>query len=177
MRSADCFGIQDVYVIENKNNYSTDKSVSLGASKWLTVKQHNTEKNNTENCIKKLKKQGYQIIAATPHNTDISLDEVDIEKNKIALLFGTEISGLSEKALELTDKKMKINMYGFSESLNISVSAAICTEYLSNKMRKLEIDWKIKEHEKDEIILNWIRNSIKSVKEIEEDFFKKRNDE
>jgi len=176
IRSADCFGIQDVHIIENKNNYIADKSVSLGASKWISVKQYNSEENNTEKCIKKLKEEGYQIIATTPQNSDIILNEIDIENNKIAILLGTEISGLSEKALSLADKKMKINMYGFTESLNISVSAAICTQYLSNKMREMKIDWKIKEEEKDEIMLNWIRNSIKSAKKIEDDFMRRRNE-
>jgi len=175
IRSADCFGIQNVHIIENKNNYIADKSVSLGASKWISVKQYNSEENNTEKCINKLKEEGYQIIATTPQNSDISLDEIDIENNKIALLLGTEISGLSEKALSLADKKMKINMYGFTESLNISVSAAICTQYLNNKMRKIKIDWEIKGEEKDEIMLNWIRNSIKSAKKIEDDFMRRRN--
>ena len=73
IRSADCFGIQDVHIIENKNNYIADKSVSLGASKWISVKQYNSEENNTEKCIKKLKEEGYQIIATTPQNSDIIL--------------------------------------------------------------------------------------------------------
>ena len=171
MRSADCFGLQDIHIIENKNKFISDKTVSLGAGEWLSIIHHNKEKNNTKLCIENLKKQGYQIIATTPHNSDITLDEVDIENNKIAILLGTELTGLSNQALKLADKKMKIEMHGFTESLNISVSAAICCQNLSNKMRKSDINWKIKEREKDEIILNWLRNTIKSSKEIEQRFF------
>ena len=171
MRSADCFGLQDVHIIENKNKFISDKTVSLGAGEWLNIIQHNKAKQNTELCIENLKKQGYQIIATTPHNSDITLNEVDIENNKIAILFGTELTGLSNEALSLADKKMKIEMHGFTESLNISVSAAICCQNLSNKMRKSDVNWKIKENEADEIMLNWLRNTIKSSEEIEQRFF------
>ena len=134
---------------------------------WDTMK----EKNNTKLCIENLKKQGYLIIATTPHNSDITLNEVDIENNKIAILFGTELTGLSNEALSLADKKMKIEMHGFTESLNISVSAAICCHNLSNKFRKSDVHWKIKDSEADEIMLNWLRNTIKSSEEIEQRFF------
>ena len=171
MRSADCFGLQDVHIIENKNKFISDKTVSLGAGEWLNIIQHNTTKQNTKLCIENLKKQGYQIIATTPHNSDITLNEVDIENNKIAILLGTELTGLSNEALSLADKKMKIEMHGFTESLNISVSAAICCQNLSDKMRKSDVNWKIKENEADEIMLNWLRNTIKSSEEIEQRFF------
>ena len=175
MRSVDCFGLQDIHIIENQNEFVTDKTVSLGAGKWLSIIQHNKKENNTADCIKKLKKEGYQIIAATPNNPDISLDEVDIKNNKIAILLGTELTGLSDEALELADKRMKIDMYGFTESLNISVSAAICCQNLSNRMRRTDDSWKIKEEEKLDIILNWLRNTIQSSSEIEIDFLKKRD--
>ena len=136
-------------------------------SNWSVKK----EKNNTKLCIENLKEQGYQIIATTPNNADITLDEVDIENNKIAILLGTELTGLSQHALDLADKKMKIEMHGFTESLNISASAAICCQNLSNSMRKSEINWKIDKNEEDEIILNWLRNTIKSSDEIEQRFF------
>jgi|TARA_B110000914_G_scaffold205912_1_gene201440 tRNA (guanosine-2'-O-)-methyltransferase len=170
MRSADCFGIQNIHIIENKNNFVKDKSVSLGAGKWINIKQYNTEENNTINCLKKLKKEGYQIIATSPHNTNISLEEIDVKNNKIAIILGTELTGLSEKALSFADKRMKINMYGFTESLNISVSAAICCQSISSKMRKETTGWEVTEEEKTDILLNWIRNSIKSGKQIEEKF-------
>tara|TARA_B110000091_G_scaffold34349_1_gene36416 strand:+ start:2074 stop:2763 length:690 start_codon:yes stop_codon:yes gene_type:complete len=170
MRSADCFGIQNIHIIENKNNFVKDKSVSLGAGKWINIKQYNTEENNTINCLKKLKKEGYQIIATSPHNTNISLEEIDVKNNKIAIILGTELTGLSEKALSFADKRMKINMYGFTESLNISVSAAICCQSISSKMRKETTGWEVTEEEKKDILLNWIRNSIKSAKQIEEKF-------
>ena len=175
MRSADCFGIQNIHIIENKNNFSKDETVSLGAGKWINIIRHNSEENNTLNCLKKLKEEGYQIIATSPHNTDISLEEVDVKNNKIAILLGTELSGLSEEALTFADKRMKINMYGFTESLNISVSAAICCQSVSSKMREESTNWEVTEEEKTDILLNWIRNSIKSGKQIEQKFLEDKS--
>jgi len=177
MRSADCFGIQNIHIIENKNNFSKDETVSLGAGKWINIIRHNSEENNTLNCLKKLKEEGYQIIATSPHNTDISLEEVDVKNNKIAILLGTELSGLSEEALTFADKRMKINMYGFTESLNISVSAAICCQSVSSKMREESTNWEVTEEEKIDILLNWIRNSIKSGKQIEQKFLEDKSKE
>ena len=177
MRSADCFGIQNIHIIENKNNFAKDETVSLGAGKWINIIRHNTEENNTLNCLKKLKEEGYQIIATSPHNTDISLEEVDVKNNKIAILLGTELSGLSEEALTFADKRMKINMYGFTESLNISVSAAICCQSVSSKMREESTNWEVTEEEKTDILLNWIRNSIKSGKQIEQKFLEDKSKE
>ena len=144
VRSADCFGIQDVHIIENRNEFTKDESVSLGANKWINIIKHNKKKNNTIDCIKHLKKSGYQIIATT-----------------------------TKKAIKLADKKMKINMYGFTESLNISASAAICSQYLSKKVR--ETDWKVNENEKLNIMLGWLRNTVKSSSMIEEKFFNSNN--
>ena len=172
MRSADCFGIQDVHIIENRNEFTKDESVSLGANKWINIIKHNKKKNNTIDCIKHLKKSGYQIIATTTKKPDIFLEEIDVKKNKIAILLGTELTGLSNEAIKLADKKMKINMYGFTESLNIS-SAAICCQYLSQKVR--ETDWKVNENEKLDIMLRWLRNTIKSSSDIEENFFYSNN--
>ena len=174
MRSADCFGLQNIHIIENKNKFISDKTVSLGAGKWLNIIQYNIKENNTKECINKLKLEGYQIIATTPHEPDITLEEVDIENNKVAILLGTELNGLTEGALKLADKKMKIEMYGFTESLNISVSAAICCQNLSSKLRKERTDWKIEENERDTILLNWLRNTIKSSNQIEQKFIKER---
>ena len=174
MRSIDCLkSIQDVHIIENRNEFTKDESVSLGANKWINIIKHNKKKNNTIDCIKHLKKSGYQIIATTTKKPDIFLEEIDVKKNKIAILLGTELTGLSNEAIKLADKKMKINMYGFTESLNISASAAICCQYLSQKVR--ETDWKVNENEKLDIMLRWLRNTIKSSSDIEENFFYSNN--
>ena len=173
IRSADCFGIQDVHIIENDNIFNDDSEVSMGAEKWITITRHNQQKHNSIDTIKKLKAEGYQIIAATPHNTDCDLFDVDISKQKVALIFGGEVKGCSEQTLALADKKMKIPMYGFTESFNISVSVSLCLQHLTYKLRKASFDWRMAEDEQDKAMLQWLRNSIKSSTQIEEEYMSK----
>ena len=173
IRSADCFGIQDVNIIENENIFNDDSEVSMGAEKWITTKRFNKQKRNSIETIKNLKAEGFQVIATTPHNTDCTLYDLDITSQKIALIFGSEVNGCSKETLELANKRMKIPMYGFTESFNISVSVSLCLQHLTYKMRNSNIDWKLSDIEKDEVLLQWLRNSIKSSTQIEEDYLKK----
>ncbi len=173
IRSADCFGIQDVNIIENDNIFNDDSEVSMGAEKWITTKRFNKQKHNSIEAIKKLKAEGFQVVATTPHNTDCTLYDLDVTSQKTALIFGAEVNGCSQETLELADKRMKIPMYGFTESFNISVSVSLCLQHLTYKMRNSNIDWKLSDIEKDEVLLQWLRNSIKSSAQIEEDYLKK----
>jgi len=170
LRSADCFGVQDVHIIENRNEYTLNPLVALGSSKWITMHKYNESPNNTEEAFKKLREQGYQIVATTPHINDIELDDLDITK-KTALVFGTELEGLSDYAIKNADIHMKIPMFGFTESFNISVSAALCMHHLSSKIRKSDFDWKLSEEERVDVLLDWARSVVKSSPEIERQMF------
>jgi len=160
LRTCDCFGIQDVYIIENINKYTVNPDVALGSSKWVTLYNFNKKDNNTFDTIQKLKKKGYRIVATSPHTNDSSLDNFELEKGKTALLFGTELTGLSNEALDNADEYLRIPMYGFTESFNISVSAALIIYHLSEKLRKSAIPWELDTDEKNEILLYWLKNSI-----------------
>ena len=172
IRSADCFGVQDIHIIENDNEFKDDTEVSLGSSKWITINKFNQNKNNTIDAITSLKSEGYTIIACTPHKPDIILEEIDLN-NKIALIFGTEVGGISDPALNIADYRMSIPMYGFTESLNISVSVSICLQYLTTQSRKGDKNWLLNDVEQKEVLLQWLMNSIKSSKQIVEAFNKK----
>ena len=169
LRTADCFGVQNIHIIENRNNYNTHPNISLGSGKWLTQTFYNKKENNTGNCLKNLKKDGYRIIATSPHKTK-SIHDIDIKKGKIALLFGAEQEGLSPLALEMADEKVKIPMYGFTESYNISVAVALCIQAVISKIREYDIAWQLSEKEKDEVMLNWLRSSVKESELIEKRF-------
>tara|TARA_B110000881_G_C18560105_1_gene509257 strand:- start:62 stop:748 length:687 start_codon:yes stop_codon:yes gene_type:complete len=170
IRSADCFGVQDVHVIENDNYFNDDREVSMGADKWIKTTRYNQENHNSAAAIKKLKEKGYQVIAVTPHNTDCDLYDIEITDQKIALIFGAEVRGCSEETLKLADKRMKIPMYGFTESFNISVSVSLCLQHLTYKMRNSVVNWRMTQEQKNETLLQWLRNSIKSSAQIEEKF-------
>lgn len=163
VRSCECFGIQDLHIIENKYQYRLNPEVVLGSSKWVNMNRYKTPNfNNTETAIKKLRADGYRIIATTPH-TDVELDDINVEDGKFALLFGTEAEGLTDYALEQADERVKIPMYGFTESFNISVSAALCMNFLGTKIRKSESDWKLSEDELEEIRLDWTKKCLKNA--------------
>ena len=174
LRSCDCFGIQDVHVIENYNEFKPDREVAMGASNWLTVNRYDKNENNTLDCIQSLKNKGYRIVATSPHNSQTDLINFDLSKGKTALFFGTELEGLSDVVLENADEHLHIPMYGFTESFNLSVSAAICLYEMRMKMEKENIKWHMKEDEKNQVLLNWLRYSIDRSEILEEDFLKNR---
>ena len=175
LRSADCFGIQDVHVIENFNEFTPDREVAMGSSRWLNIQHYNEEDNNTLQCIQKLKKEGYRIVATTPHKNNCNLHDFDLTKGKTALLFGTEMEGLSDVALQEADEYLKIPMYGFTESFNLSVAVAVCLQHLSHRLRKEKIDWQLNEDDKEEILLKWLRCSIDRCEVVEKDFWRNRS--
>ncbi|MDZ7756037.1 RNA methyltransferase [Rhodohalobacter sp.] len=170
LRSCDGFGIQDVHIIENKNEFEASSQVTIGADQWLTIHRYNQPNvDNTELCFNRLKDQGYKIIATTPHKNDTSLNDLDIS-GKTALVFGSEIDGISDRAMELADGFMKIPMYGFSESFNISVSAAVCLYNLTRRLRSSEIPWTLNNEEMQDLKLKWLRQSIRAGEELEKAF-------
>ena len=175
LRSCDCFGIQDVHVIENYNEFKPDREVAMGASNWLTVNRYDKNENNTLDCIQSLKNKGYRIVATSPHNSQTDLINFDLSKGKTALFFGTEVEGLSDVVLENADEHLHIPMYGFTESFNLSVSAAICLYEMRMKMDKESISWEMNEQEEDQVLLNWLSYSIDRSEIVEEDFLRNRS--
>ncbi|MCD6397857.1 MAG: RNA methyltransferase [Spirochaetaceae bacterium] len=174
LRSCDGFGIQNVHIIENSNVYRENPGVSLGTSQWLTLNKYRNNSENSLNAINTLKKDGYRIVATTPHYNDKNLEEFDLTKGKIALFFGTEMHGLSNIVLENADEYMKIPMYGFVESFNISVSCAISLHNLSHRLRQSNIKWELTHEEKEDVLLEWMRNSVKNAASLEEEFYRRR---
>ena len=174
LRTCECYGIQNIHIIENFNTFTLSPKVTLGASKWLTLSNYTNPENNsatnTQRAIDTLKSEGYRIIATSPHAKS-DLDSFDILKGKFALLFGTELSGLSDDALENADETIRIPMVGLTESLNLSVTAAICIHSLLSRLRKSEINISLADEEKNNLYLEWIRKSIKDCESIEKRFF------
>ena len=166
MRSCEVFGVQELNVIEQKFGKRIDKEIALGAQKWVDVNRFAT----IQSCIDDLKGKGYQIIATTPHNDSCLLQDFDISKPS-AIFFGTEKLGLSEEVMQQADGFLKIPMVGFTESLNISVSAAIIIQDITARLRRSNINWQLTEEELFEKQLDWTRKSIKDIDFIEKKFF------
>lgn len=172
LRSCDCFGVQDVHVIENQNKFEANPDVELGSAKWITLNKYNSKEENTADCIKILKQKGYKIVVTSPHKNDCSIEELDIT-NKSALFFGTEMRGATPVAFEQADAFVKIPMVGFTESLNISVSAAVTLYTLITRLKKSNVDWCLSKEEENAVRLQWLRNSIPKSGLIEKDFLAK----
>lgn len=161
LRSCECFGIQDVHIIENRNKYEVNPDVALGSAKWLTLKKYHGNSDNTPQCLSGLKKSGYLLVAATPHKDDYSPETLPLDQ-KIALMFGTELEGLTPSAISQADAFIRIPMFGFTESLNISVSAAILMQSLSSRIRSSDVSWELGSDEKNELLLEWLKRSVKN---------------
>ncbi len=142
-----------------------NNEIALGAESWVSIVKHNGAGNNTKACLQKLKDQGFRIVATTPHTNDVTIDKLPVDK-KIALVFGTEIDGITEDVREMADEFVKIPMYGFTESFNISVSAALCMYELTTRIRKTVPDYHLSEEEKTDIYLDWLMNSIEQSEAI-----------
>lgn len=167
MRSCDVFGIQELNIVEEVNSKTIDSEIAMGAQKWVDLNRFHSVKD----CLNSLKQKGYQIVATTPHTNDTLLHEFDITK-KSCFFFGRETEGLSQDVIDSADCFLKIPMVGFTESLNISVSAAIILQDVTAKLKQSNIDWQLSETEKNEKRLDWIKKTIKSYDEIVAHYYK-----
>ncbi|WP_054850629.1 RNA methyltransferase [Olleya sp. ITB9] len=166
MRSCDVFGIQEVNIVEEVNSKSIDGEIAMGAQKWVDLNRY----HSVTNCITDLKAKGYQIVATTPHTEDCELYDFDVTK-KSCFFFGRETEGLSDEVIKHADSFLKIPMVGFTESLNISVSAAIILQHATSKLKKSNIDWQLTETEILEKRLDWCKKTIKSYDDIVTRFY------
>jgi tRNA (guanosine-2'-O-)-methyltransferase len=171
MRSCEVFGIQELNVIEQKFGKRIDTEIAMGAQKWVDVFRY----NSVQSCMDEMRAKGYQIIATTPHDESCFLHEFDITK-PAALFFGTERDGLSQEVLDQADGFLKIPMVGYTESLNISVSAAIIIQDITTRLRQSAINWHLTEDEIWEKRLDWTRKSIKDIDFIERKYLEEHQE-
>jgi len=170
IRSCECFGIQDIHVIEKSNHFRAAGPISLGSDQWVSINRYNhRQEDNTRLCLEKLKQEGYRLAALTLREDSIAINDMDLNQ-KTALCFGEEMPGLSETAHELADIFVKIPMYGFTQSFNISVTVAISLFALTNKLRKSEIAWTLSEAEQIDLEITWLSQAIRGGDKIIERF-------
>ena len=172
VRTCECLGLQDIHIIEEDSKYSVNKRVLKGANKWIDLYRYKMKGfNNTEICFRKLREQGYQILATDPSPDGVSINEIPVDK-KIAVVMGNELKGTSSYAIDHADQKIFIPMHGFTESFNISVSAAICLNTLLTKIRESTTTWQLTEEEKESLRLQWYRKVVRRSDLIEQEFLR-----
>ena len=169
MRSCDCFGIQDLHIIEKGNRFAINRDIAMGAGRWIDHFHYNDPKLPTTKCLTTLKEKGYRIVATSPHEDSKTIFDLDLS-TPLALVFGTEQTGLSETALSLADETVSIPMYGFTESFNISVSAALCMQALRNRLEKEGVEnWKLTPAEQTALKIEWCKRILKNGDEVLKD--------
>ncbi len=167
LRSCECFGVQEVHVVEERNEFRVSRDVALGAARWLDlVRWQAGEGAAIGRCCDALAARGYRLVAATPAADARSVDDFDPCRGPVAVLFGTELEGLTDEALRRCPERLHVPMVGFTESLNISVSAALVLRELTRRVRRGAADWRLGEKEREELLLRWLRASINGSDEI-----------
>ena len=163
IRSCECFGIQDMYVIENNVRFKANTKVVQGSAKWISLQRFNEKnKNNTKECFNYLRQKGYAIAATTLRKEKYTpLSEIPLDK-KLAVCFGCEETGLGDFAHEHADYFVQLPMYGFTESFNISVSVALVLQTLCQRLRQENIPINLTEDEKNKLRLEWSQKSVKN---------------
>ena len=156
LRSCDCFGVQDIHVVENRNRYAPNSDVSMGSDKWVDYYKH----PDILQTYDELHARGYRIVATLPHENDTMITDLDISQ-PIALVFGTELTGLTQEAIDHADGYVKVPMYGFTESFNISVCAALSLFCLTERMRADScLNWQLNNEEQTTLKLYWAMQVI-----------------
>lgn len=152
VRSCDCFGVQDIHIIENNTTYEVNDKVALGSAQWLTTQRY----ENTASCLQSLKDRGYSIVMTSPHEPTCELETYQLTK-PAALVFGNERFGASNTVREMADDVLRIPMYGFTESFNISVAVAVCLHHLVWKMREAGLPWQLPDDEREGLLDEWVQ--------------------
>jgi tRNA (guanosine-2'-O-)-methyltransferase len=158
LRTCDIFGVQDVHVVEGLNKFKAIPTIAMGSGKWVDV---HTSPSIVES-ITHLKAQGYKIVATTPHTDSYSLPFLPLDQ-KVALVFGNEQTGLSDLAMQHADMFVKIPMYGFVESFNVSVSVALCLYDIITRLHQSDLPWQLSQEEAQDVMLTWIRRVSKTA--------------
>lgn len=173
MRTCECYGVQDVHIIEKENEFTIHSAISMGSNKWLTLHNYPNEPHNMEKCIQNLKSNGYSVVATLPAENSYFVQDLPIEQ-KTAFVFGTELTGISPELVAMCDKAVKIPMYGFTESFNISNSVAILLSNVVERLKRSNVDWALNSDEKEDLYFEWVRKSIRDVDMIIENYLDKK---
>lgn len=172
IRSAECFGIQDVHVMEDENKFKVQRGMAMGSENWVSIKSHKGA-DGISSCVDDLKAKGYTIVAATPHEKDVILDDY-IPTEKTAFFFGSEKSGVSPLVLGKADIHLRIPIYGATESFNVSVSSALILQNMRSKLNEMDRNvWELSVEEKVALKVEWGLRTLKKPEILVNDFFQR----
>jgi tRNA (guanosine-2'-O-)-methyltransferase len=167
VRTCDLLGVQDLHIIENRNKYTVNPDVTLGSSKWTDMHRYrDREADNTSACLQALRAKGYLIVATSPRADNATPETIGLNR-PLAFCFGTELTGLSEGPMKHADVLLRIPMYGFTESYNISVAAAITLYTVMQRLRASDVQWRLNDEALNALKLSWARKTVQSASQLE----------
>lgn len=173
IRNIDSFGFMNLMFIYTQETlkFRISDTVDRGSSQWLFL----SYKNSIAEGIQSLKNSGYKIAAVTlpdfsrtfqnyqreicSYSTQdfqsLTFQEI-IKNHKIALIFGSELAGISREWQDYIDFYVSVSMFGFCESLNVSVCAAVILNSLRTVMSENQLLCPYTEKEKKVILDFWL---------------------
>jgi len=158
MRSCESFGFQQLHVIEKDRQYKVQRDIARGAGRWIEL-HHHIDQQPTISCLQALKNKGYRIVATSPDATSFTINRLPIDR-PIALIFGSEGEGISMDAMQLADERIHIPMYGFTQSLNVSVAAALCMYELRSRLEQSDLRWRLSPQQQTALKIEWCKRII-----------------
>ncbi len=165
VRSSDAFGLQELHVVEELCPFTPNINIVRGSDKWLDINRYSGGEG-TEKLLERLKSEGYRIVATSPHTSGTTADKLDLSKGKCAIFLGTEKQGVSDTVMAVADEHVRIDMYGFVESLNVSVCGAIIANTLVTRLRDSDIEWRLSDDEQLFLLNDWVKKSVKDSETI-----------
>ncbi len=155
LRTADALGVHWIDVVENEHPWTINRKIAKGALDWLKIEKH----QEVTAVLNLAKLQGFEIAVTDFSPEAISIYEY-VPTRPVALVMGTELSGISKKVKEMADVSLVIPMTGFSKSLNVSVAAGIAISHLTLPTQSLSSQFPFQEEEKYDAFIQWARHSI-----------------
>jgi len=164
LRTCECLGLQDVHVVEDAMRFRPSRDIARGSARWLTLQRWRREQGQDIGaCLAALRAQGFVIVATSPSDDAITLEEVPLEK-PLAVCFGTEETGLSPSAFAAADIRVVIRTPGFTRSLNVSVTAALVMYHLAARLRASDLPWRLPAARREDLRLMWLADESRSAR-------------
>lgn len=161
MRSAESFGYLPFHIIEKVGaKYKKSKRISRGTEKWLDIRRH----QGSDSGIEALRRDGFKIYA-TDLQATTSIDAIDWTQ-KSAIVFGSEHEGISESMRAAADETFLLPMYGFAQSFNISVAAALCFSEIQRQRMSKGMPGDLSEIEKSILKAHYYLRTLDSAESI-----------
>lgn len=165
IRSAEAFGFAPFHVIETGEKFKNSARVTRGAEKWVEERKW----KSTTSAVEFLKSENRKLIV-TSLDANIAIDDIDFSK-PVALVMGNEKDGVSEEMKAAADYRIKIPMYGFVQSFNISVAAAICLHHISQRRRQLGLKSELTEQQREIMRAHYVLRTLDSGADQLQEYF------